>query len=136
MMNRRDRPRAAAPTNMITWPAIGTQTRISHVLSELQELQVAQTGLHRQLEIAIGEAINQPQPRGNPLEQDHTLLRRQSGGRGYDELKLMAGKRDHLGRSISRTATPTAFCWCGPAVYFRRAGPLLAETETRVDPLD
>jgi hypothetical protein len=52
--------------------------------------------MHRVIEIGIGEATVQLQPRNNPFNEDAALLKRYAVGGGPDGPKLRIGEGDHV----------------------------------------
>jgi hypothetical protein len=57
--------------------------------------QPLQRCTHRVVDIGIGEAALELQPRNNPLKEDAALLKRYAVGGGPDRPKLRIGEREH-----------------------------------------
>ena len=57
---------------------------------------------HRVVEIGIGEAAPQLQPRDNPLNEDAALLKRHAVGCGPDRPELRIGEGEHAAMVLSR----------------------------------
>jgi hypothetical protein len=76
--------------------------------------QSCQCCTHRVIEIGIGEAVVQLQPRNNPLNEEAALLSRYVVGGGPDGPKLRISEGDHA------------------AMVFGESGRLMAKADERV----
>ena len=90
--------------------------------------QPGQRCAHRVVEIGVGEAAVQLQPRDNPLKEDAALLDRHAHGGGPDGPKLRIGEGEHIAMvlavrwmSTASAAAPDLAILIEPLLIVRRA---------------